>query len=66
MMTEEKGSPTEFFGTERQNISTENLDTPPSPLIHNFYRFQNLCEIQNGSPTKFFGTVRQSFFEGIS
>ena len=32
---------------------------PPSPLIHKFFRYQNVCEAQKGSPTKFFGSMMQ-------
>ncbi len=41
-----KGSPTKFFGTVRQ-FSTENLDTPPSPLIHKLFRCRKLSETQH-------------------
>ena len=50
----QKGSPTNFFGTLRQKISTENSDIPF--LCIKFFDTQNFLK---HSPTKFFGTVRQ-------
>ena len=41
-----KGSFTMYFGTVRQKISTENLDTPPSPLIHKLFRYRKFSETQ--------------------
>ena len=45
-----------------KKLLTKNRDTPPSPLIHKFFRYQKFCETQKGSPTKIFGTVRQQIF----
>ena len=57
-----KGSPTKNFGTVRQKISTENLDTPPF-LSMNFFDTGNFVnQKQKGSPTKFLGFVRQQIF----
>ncbi len=42
--TAQKGSPTKFFGTVRQKIFDENLDTPPSPLIHKLFRYRKFSE----------------------
>ena len=52
-----------FFGTARQKKFDGEYwyslpPPPPSPLIHNLFRYQNFCETQNGSPTMFFSTVR--------
>ena len=40
-----KCSPTKNFGTVRQKISTENLDTPPF-LIHELFRYRKFCETE--------------------
>ena len=59
-----KVSPTNFLGTGRQNILTENRDTPflPPFLIQKIFRYQIFRETQKGSPTKVFGTVRKQLF----
>ena len=57
-----KCSFTKCFGNARQKISTENLETPSFPLIHNFFWYQNFCKTQKGSRTKSSVTVRQQIF----
>ena len=43
----QKGSSTNFFGLWDKKFSTENLDTPPSPLIHKLFRCRKLSETQH-------------------
>ena len=45
-------------------VSTENLDTPPHPLIQTFSIPEEFYERIKGSATVFFGTVKQKIFEG--
>ena len=42
-----KGSFTMFFGTVRQKISTEKLDTPPPPPIHKLFGYRKFSETQH-------------------
>ena len=45
--TEQKGSPTKFFGTLRQKTSGGKYWYPPTPLIHKLYRYRNSSETQH-------------------
>ena len=46
-------------------ISTENLDTPSTPLIQTF-AIPEINATVKDSPTEVFGTVRQKIFDGKS
>ena len=48
----QKGPPTKFFGTVRQqNFRLKIVTLPPSPLlIHKIFRYQKYSETQKGSP----------------
>ena len=48
--------PQEFFGNVTQKFLTENCDIPP-PLVHKFFRYENISEKQNDSLANFFVSV---------
>ena len=60
----QKGSPTKFFGTVRQQIFYRK--SWYSHLRHKIFRYPKLSETQKDSSTKLFGTVRQNNFDGRS
>ncbi len=57
-----------FSALWNKKLSTENLDTPPSPFlsIHFFAAGNFLKHSTEGFTYKFFGTVRQKIFDGKS
>ena len=62
----QKGSPTKFFGTVRQQISDGKLwhSLPSSPILSmKFFDTRNFLKHSSISLTKFFGTVRQKKFD---
>ena len=60
----QKGPPTKFFDTVRQQIF--NRKSWFSPLRHKIIRYPKLSETPKSSSTKWFGTVKYNNFDGKS
>ena len=62
----QKGSPTNFFGTVRQNNFDKKSWNPPPLLSLKFFGTRNFLKHRRVPQRNFLGTVRQKFFIGKS